>query len=222
MEMIAFLDVFKVCQNFVNNPSKENTDKLDELKKQLIIKAYLPMQDKVVTLYRIAMDADKSTDLAAAVFSGGLEMAFIFTGLPSYTNIDVLTIPKEMKIYESYDALIQSGLVDYILQYCERDYNRLVKMMERTMSYEHLLELTDTMSRIQPEPIRESLEEFKKFRESATPEMLHDMADIVRFNDPNLYKVKESVVDGALAQLERMDKAEKIAGAVVDKTSTTE
>ena len=52
--------------------------------------------------------------------------------------------------------------------------------------------------------------------------MLHDMADIVRFNDPNLYKVKESVVDGALAQLERMDKAEKIAGAVVDKTSTTE
>lgn len=210
MEQIAFLDVIQVCQGFIENPSAENADKLEQLKLKMVIRTYLPMQEKVVTLYRITMDADKSTELASSVFTAGLEMAFAFTGLLSYTNIDNLSIPKELKIYECYDALYQSGLADYILSFCEKDYERLTKMMDRTISYENILELLDTMNQIQPDVIRESLEEFKKFRESATPEMLRDMADIMRFNDPHLYEIKERVVDDALTQLEKMDALEKI------------
>lgn len=209
MEKIEFQEVIKICTNFIQSPTEENATKLEELKSQLIIRAYMPMQDKVVSLYKVTIDADKSLDLASSVFTAGLELALLFDGLLAYTNIDI-NIPKEWKIYESYDAIYQSGLADYILQYCERDYNRLCQLMERTISYENLRELMNSMSAIQPEAIEAMLAEFKQFRESATPEMLHDMADIMRFNDPNLYHIKESVIDSAADQLERMDKAEKI------------
>lgn len=209
MDKIQFEEVLRVCSDFVYNPSKENTSKLDDLKRKLVIRAYLPAEEKMVTLYKVVTDADKSMDLASSAFTMGLELALCFDGLLAYTNIDT-NIIKEAKIYETYDLLYQTGLADYILQYCEKDYNRLVRLMERTVSYENLLELMDSVGKVQPETIKEAMEEFKKFREGATPEMLHDMADILRFNDPTLYRLKDRVVDDTLEQLERIDKVEKM------------
>lgn len=219
MEKIDFQKVIKICNDFISNPNVENMKALEELKKQLVVRTYLPMQEKVVALYKVTIDADKSLELASSVFTAGLELALLFDGLLAYTNIETNIIPKEWKIYESYDAIYQSGLADYILQYCERDYNRLVRLMERTISYENVKELMDTMGQIQLEVMQETLNEFKKFRESATPEMLHDMADIMKFNDPNLYKIKEDVLDSVADQLERIDKAEKIETTITEKSS---
>lgn len=209
MEKIEFQEVIKICNDFIHNPSNEHLKKLEDLKAKLTIRTYLPMQEKVIILYKVTMDADKSTELATSVFSAGLELSFCFNALLAYTNINA-NIPKEWKIYESYDAIYQSGLADHILQYCSTDYNRLIRMMERTLSYANLRELIDTFAQVQPKNINQALEEFKRFREGATPEMLHDMADILRLNDPSLYQLKESMVDSVEEQLERIDKKEKI------------
>lgn len=209
MEKIEFQKVIKICNDFINDASAVNLKTLEDLKAQLVIHTYLPMQEKVICLYKVTIDADKSMEVAASAFTAGLEMALCFDGLLAYTNIDI-NIPKEWKIYESYDAIYQSGLADYILQYCEKDYSRLTNLMERTISYENLRELMDSLSAIQPQAMNDMLEEFKRFRENATPEMLHDMAAIMQFNDPTLYNLKERLIDGVTDQLERIDKMERI------------
>ena len=90
------------------------------------------MQEKVITIVRIVLDSDKDYDIPATFFMAGVEIASLFDGLISYTNLEQnLTI--DDKNYENYDLLYQSGFADYILQFCQRDYDRLVHMIERCL-----------------------------------------------------------------------------------------
>ena len=100
----------------------------------LVIRAYLPMQDKVVALVRMIIDSDKDIDVPETFFTAGLEIACCFDGLLSYVNIEP-EVNIEIKNYENYDLIYQSGLADYILEFCGKDYDRLVRMMERTLSH---------------------------------------------------------------------------------------
>ena len=165
---------------------------------QLIVRTYLPMQEKVVALVRIVIDSDKDYDVPASFFTAGVEMACLFDGLISYTNL-VQDLGIDEKNYENYDLLYQSGFADYVLQFCEKDYERLVRMMERTMSFENLTELTSSLREMNVGALDNLTNELKNMKNEIDPAVLKDMADIMRYNDPKLQNIKEMIDSDALA-----------------------
>ena len=195
-------EVLKVCADFISAPEdKEKVAAYNDMCQNLVIKSYMPMQEKVIAIVRIVLDSDKDYDMPATFFMAGVEIASLFDGLISYTNLEQnLTI--DDKNYENYDLLYQSGFADYILQFCQRDYDRLVHMIERTMSFENLNELTSSMREMNVGALEGLTNELRNCKKDLDPEVLRNMADILRYNDPNLGRLKE------VLETDAYDKAE--------------
>lgn len=208
-QTINFNDVLKICNTYLENPGDANKQKLmQELQNRIIIRAYLPMGDKVIALYKMILDNDKSVDLHSSIFTVGMELSCLFNGLLAYTNI--IDITDELKTYESYDTLYQSGLADYIWEYCFGDYEKLVRLFERAVNYTNLVELTETISKMDSKGIDEILSNFKTIKNSLDSQTIQNLADIAKYNDPLLHQIKTDVVDGALDQLDRLETLEKL------------
>lgn len=195
-------EVLKVCADFISAPEdKEKVAAYNDMCQNLVIKSYMPIQEKVIAIVRIVLDSDKDYDMPATFFMAGVEIASLFDGLISYTNLEQnLTI--DDKNYENYDLLYQSGFADYILQFCQRDYDRLVHMIERTMSFENLNELTSSMREMNVGALEGLTNELRNCKKDLDPEVLRNMADILRYNDPNLGRLKE------VLETDAYDKAE--------------
>lgn len=199
----------RAMQEYLKNPADtESAKSFEELKRSLVIRDYLTAAEKNIVLFRILMDADRDIDSTSSTFAMAMDLGCVFDGLLSYTNIDS-TIPQEWKTYELYDMFHMSGLVDYILQYCRKDYERLVALVDRTVSFEHLTQLVDVVRKLDNKELKQTLAEFRALREDMDPNLIRDISDIVRYNDPSLYVLKTKLVDEAMEQLDRADKIEK-------------
>nr|DAF84978.1 MAG TPA: hypothetical protein [Siphoviridae sp. ctEw721] len=193
-------DILKVCKEFIDSPEDEQTlSAYNTMLQELKVRAYLPMQEKVIALVRMIIDSDKDFDVPAAFFTAGLEIACLFDGLLSYVNIEP-EVNLEIKNYENYDILYQSGFADYVLEFCEKDYDRLVRLLERTLSYENLAELIKSMQELDTGALKNSVSELKASLKEANPEMIKDMADIMRLNDPTLNELKVAIVDKGMEE----------------------
>ena len=184
-------EVLKVCADFISAPEdKEKVAAYDDMCQKLTVRSYLTMQEKVIALVRIVIDSDKDYDVPASFFTAGVEMACLFDGLISYTNLEQ-DLSIEEKNYENYDLLYQSGFADYVLGFCQKDYNRLVCMMERTFSFENLMELTSSIKEMDVGALDNLTNELRNCKKDLDPEILRDLADILRYNDSNLSRLKE-------------------------------
>lgn len=200
-------EILKVCEDFVSSPEdKETLESYNKMLQELTIKTYMPMQEKVIALVRMTMDSDKDRDIDESFFTAGVELAACFDGLLSYiTNLEQ-EVNLEIKNYENYDLIYQSGLADYILQYCEKDYQRLIKMFERTFSYMNLNELISSMESMDTGSLKTLTTTIKGLKDEIDPKVISDLADIMRYNDPNFVAIKENIVDGAMDDLDKVHK----------------
>lgn len=202
-------EILNVCDAFVKKPEDEATVKAyNDMLKGLIIRAYLPMQEKVIALVRMIMDSDKDIDVPETFFTAGLEIACCFDGLLSYVNIDP-EVNLEIKNYENYDLIYQSGLADYILEYCGKDYERLVRMMERTLSYQNLTELIQSIREINVGGLSEAAEKIREIKDEIDPEVIKNIADIARMNDPALNNLKDTIDNEAVDKVFKKKTEEK-------------
>ncbi len=191
-------EILNVCDAFVKKPEDEAAVKAyNDMLQGLVIRAYLPMQEKVIALVRMIMDSDKDIDVPETFFTAGLEIACCFDGLLSYVNIDP-EVNLEIKNYENYDLIYQSGLADYILEYCGKDYERLVRMMERTLSYQNLTELIQSIREINVGGLSEATEKIREIKDEIDPEVIKNIADIARMNDPALNNLKDTIDNEAV------------------------
>ena len=191
-------EILDICDQFTKHPEDETAVKAyNDMLQNLVIRAYLPMQEKVVALVRMVMDSDKDIDVPEAFFTAGLEIACCFDGLLSYVNIEPEVNP-DIKSYENHDLIYQSGLADYILEYCGKDYERLVRMMERTLSYENLTDLVQSMREMDTGSLRELVNNLRNMKDEIDPEVIKNIADIARMNDPALNDLKDTIDNEAV------------------------
>lgn len=200
-------EILKVCEDFISSPEdKEILESYNKMLQELTIKTYMPMQEKVIALVRMTIDSDKDRDIDESFFTAGVELAACFDGLLSYiTNLEQ-EVNLEIKNYENYDLIYQSGLADYILQYCEKDYQRLIKMFERTFSYMNLNELISSMESMDTGSLKALTTTIKGLKDEIDPKIISDLADIMRYNDSNFVAIKENIVDRAMDDLDKVHK----------------
>ena len=191
-------EILDVCDAFIKNPEDEATVKAyNDMLQGLVIRAYLPMQDKVVALVRMIIDSDKDIDVPETLFTAGLETASCYDGPLSYVKNEP-EVNIEIKNYENYDLIYQSGLADYILEFCGKDYDRLVRMMERTLSYQNLMELVQSIREVDVGGFSEFTEKIRGMKDEIDPEVIKNIADIARMNDPALNNLRDAIDNEAV------------------------
>lgn len=202
-------EVLAAAAEWAQNP--ENTDAveaLENIKNSLVIKDYMPLKQKELCLNKMLIDIYVEKDSADA-FSVGTEIAMLFDCLLGYVvnlNQDIDTLFKDT---EFYDLLYISGIVNYILGFCQTDYNKLEKMADRMISYDNLKDLIETFDMASPDSVKELTEEFKRFRTDTKPDMLKHLGDIMAGNDPLLARTKKTMEDGAFNAIKKAEEIEE-------------
>ncbi len=196
MEYIDIVKVLETCADFLTEPTnKEYESAFNELKSNIVIRQYLSVSEKEMVLQKTILDI-KQSDESPFSYVINTEISLTFNALLAYTNIDseILDAAKDPQFY---DLLWQSGLCDYILQYCQRDYDRLCDMVFHMLSYENLFVLVDELKGLNSEDIARLTDEFKMFRLETKPESLIALGNIAASSDPLLTTIKASVESAA-------------------------
>lgn len=211
MEKISLTEVLQICEQYNTDTSQKATEAFNDLLHKLVVKEYLTTTEKAVAITKILLKTDSLyINISEGFMSLGLDIELIIDGLLRYTNIDVDNLPEEIRCFSTLDILLMSGLDSYILQYCERDYKRLEKQVERAISFSNLNNLFDAMEHINPKDVDYSINKVQEMMTKLDKEQVMALRDICAFNDPNLFRVKEQLDETSFEQILRMDKLEKL------------
>lgn len=196
--------------------SVEAKKAFEDVSGKLFVRSYMPLDQKM-GIIKIAMRYAEDNAEIFGSFSEALEVALTFKVLFAYTNVDI-DFDALLNDAAYYEILWTSGVCDDILSYCEKDYNRTIAMLERTMNYVHLKEMVGLLSKIDTTDLSKFSDEFERFKTEITPEMLHDIAEIAANSDKHYHDIKNIIEDGALNAVNKMvEDVEKIAAETAEE-----
>lgn len=198
MEYLKFEEVLEAANKFLLDP--ENEEKLivyNSIKEKLIIKKHLSLAQRENIILRSLIDIRSSDEeMNLGQISNAFEISLTFNALLSYTNIE----PDFSPVYKNdivYDILWESGLMEYILEFCEKDYDRVEKQFYQIISYQNLINLIENMDSLKLENIEELTNSFKNFSLKLDPAVVKNLAEIAKFNDPFVQNLKDEIVQSS-------------------------
>lgn len=204
-------DVLTIAAEWLDDASnQEKMDAFEDMKASLVIRDYMPIAQKELLLRKALIDIKMDEEMMPYTASILYEIALVFDGLLAYVvNIDP-AIDTYFKDAQFYDLLKISGLIDYILSFCEKDYNDFCKLSEKMISFDNLSELSKNLELTSPEQIQRLTDEFKRFTTETNPEVLKSLGNIAAVNDPLLTNIRTSIEDAAFkaSQMATQEEAE--------------
>ena len=93
------------------------------------------------------------------------------------------------------DALYDSGIVDDILKFCERDYRYLEQMVDRMLNYVNLFQIVEIFDGLDADKLEKTVKAMKKTIQGLDAETVKNLATITQQNDP-----MTAAVAGALSE----------------------
>ena len=210
-EMITYTigEILAICANMLTEPENEEyTKAYDEMLKNLVIRAYMPIEQKELVLRKALIDI-RTIDDESYHFTTGLEIAKLFDILLAYVvNLDN-NIESLWKDYEFYDILWVAGVPDYILQFAGADYARCEKMMDSTLSFDNIKQLLQEIKDTSPEEIAKLTQAFDRFALNTNPDVLKALGNMMANEDPLVNEIKNGVMDAAYQAVQNADQSNK-------------
>lgn len=204
-------DVLTIAAEWLDDANnQEKMDAFEDMKASLVIRDYMPIAQKELLLRKALIDIKMDEEIMPYTASILYEIALVFDGLLAYVvNIDP-AVDTYFKDAQFYDLLKISGLIDYILSFCENDYNDFCKLAEKMISFDNLSELSKNLELTSPEQIQRLTDEFKQFTTETNPEVLKSLGNIAAANDPLLTNIRTSIEDAAFkaSQMATLEGAE--------------
>lgn len=191
VELIPLAELINMCVNFMRG--KKTVEDMNQFGDKIIIKNYIPILKKnsivMSLIFRLQHDDSAVPEVNALALQKYL---FFYVLLGEYANIDVSD--DTFINYSVYDILYPI-LADYILPYCERDYNIIVKMIEDSLNLYNVRDLNDMLESVDYEKIVESNREVKKLVNylNNNKDTITDLKDIVLANHPATKDVESAL-----------------------------
>ena len=162
--------------------NEEAENALQQCKQDLLVQSRLNMSDKSSALLYIIWNL-KNVEKDAVEMVISIECAKVVYGLLAYTNIEndmgeVAVLPA------SIDALYDSGIVDDILKFCEKDYKCLEQMVDRMMNYSNLFQIIELFDGLDADKFNKTIRELKRAVQNIDAETVKNLATITQNNDP--------------------------------------
>lgn len=198
-------EILLAAAEFLQNPNdEEKINAFEEIKRNTTVRAFLPIAAKMIILERLIRDINLFPD-EIYDFAGAFEICSTFDAILSYTNVD-LNFDPILKDYEYYDILWQSGYCDYVLDFCKRDYERLINMAWQMIDYNNLKQLLDALSRIDSSAIENLGKKIDKIKTEINPEIIKNLSNIVAGNDSLLTGIKNEIEQKAFDAVKTIEK----------------
>jgi hypothetical protein len=193
-EKINFEALVAFLKKYIKGEYSEEA--YENLLKKLNIKPYLKMEAKAQLLIAILIDIKYSNNFISEIATVDLEMKKLFKGLLAYTDVDTFFINYATIEFETFDLFYESGLVDDILKVCEKDYERLDKMIRQAVSFEGIVEANTLMANIQPKEMDKAIKNATKFMQGFDNDALDKLAKIATLQDPIVNDIAKIIENG--------------------------
>lgn len=206
-DTIEIIDVLLAAAKFLDDPENpEYVKAFEDIKQKTVIRSFLPLRRKSAVVNMILKDV-QNMELDLYNFSEYMEIAITFDGLLAYTNINN-NINTLLKDYDFYDILIASGYCDMILECCEKDYKRLVDMIDRLISYYNIGELMNALDNLSLEKLEDVEKAINKLKLDVKPEVISDLAKIISSQNETAKEIDDTIHKAAVEMANKIMKAE--------------
>ena len=177
---------------------KISLEDLDELGKEISIRAYLPLIDKMTCVLALVSEMQYNTAETYEVKIVEMYKEMFFSVLlGKYGMIDVSD--RTLYTYSNYD-LLYPIIGKFLLAYCKDDYEMIEKMIKDSMNYYGLTSITDAVGAIDMEELKKNTDSNEKIIKGLeqNKDLIHDLKEIMVFNDSTTKKFVDTVRKGTL------------------------
>lgn len=218
------LSAFVVAATDFNaDPSDANAQRVQSLMEGIQVREYIPLKEK--ELITAGVIRALSPDFDAVGTAGFLEILKIQSGLLAYcVNLenDVGTISHSFALYDLYH---RTGLVDYIVSKCEKDYGRLCHMIDEALNFSNIYRLIESAQLFDDESYGEWTELLAKVKDTLSSAEVKDFLSAMSSETPEgkelLTALSESSFDQVRAESEKEgSKAKAIADKAAERNPT--
>ena len=193
-DKITLEEIVKFLEKYIKKETSEEAFNL--FIDKLNIKSYLPLEKKSQLLVSIVMNLVYTDGFVSEMAAVDLELRKLFRCLLAYTDIDMNSVDIYPIDFATYDIFIESGLYDYILSICEKDYKRLEKLLEQALSFESVMQTSMNLAHINPEEMSRQIKEGEKFMNGFTSQDLEHLSNIATLTDPLVHDIAKLIRDG--------------------------
>lgn len=185
MEKIKLSDIIMAYLDFKEKPSEQTEKGMTGYRQYLQIREYLPLLDKQVAMALI-LDKVLPQEKDAVATQMNLEIATTVYGLLGYAvNLENDLGYEALLNSAIYDALYESGFVDYLLQYCGADYARLKDMIAGACNFSNIFKITEVAALMSPENLNEFIKVTKELDLAISSDKVKELARIYEASDPD-------------------------------------
>lgn len=218
-EQIKLSDLLALClQCKFNSAEAENFTKLNEMLGKFIVRSYLPLVDKEITLLSIISVYEGAESFSDAIMR--TEIGKVIFGLFAYiANLEV-DIDYNALTYVVVDPLYELGVVDYILDFCRQDYSRLERMLQDALNASNVERIANLSGELSQEKLKNMTKELKEFKQELTPDFLEVIKQISG-ESPKEWKDLHDALGQAIYE-NSIKKNFKEIGETQDNTENTE
>lgn len=176
------------------------------VKENMTINKYIPLIDKYAdakiiskVILDIAEDANYKDNFETNFIYMKYDIYSTMTIFSRYINIE---ITDEEKTVTNYDRIFSSGLFDIVMEYCEKDFNRFVEIIDRIVGIDDLSIYRELGKALNSDAYFDRLEKSKKILNGISLKKYETLKEINSLNNPLIKEVadilKASTVKEAL------------------------
>lgn len=199
MDDLKLSDYLIMCSDFEKNP--EDTSKLDEINEfisKIEVREYLPLKDKEMVAMDIVTSINSDFDApAAAAF---LEDGRITKGLLAYCVNLENDLPFITYNYFATDAIYEYGLYDAVIVRCEKDYNRLIKVIDDMVNATNIYRITQTASLFNEESYQDWIKSMTELKDTIDSETIQGLLNLMSNESEEGKDLLEQIREMAVSQ----------------------
>lgn len=113
---------------------------------------------------------------------------------------------ESLKTYDAYD-LLYPIFAQYILQYCEFDYNGLIKMIDKSLDIYSMKDLDRMFRSVDYQSLKKAHEDNEKLLRDlqASKELLENLRESYEITHPALKKTYDAIGEVAVKELKNLE-----------------
>ena len=185
-----------------------SVDEMAKIGDKLTIRNYIPILDKYKIMMSLVFDMNQTGVEQGELATVNLERDLFFKVLlGEYAMVDVSD--ENLWTYYNYD-LLYPIFMPYILQYCCMDYEKLVKMIDKSLDIYHMHELSDMLSSVDYQELERNAEENRNLIEALekNKDLVANLKELLKANNPMADMIVSGVQKEAIDSInEQMRKA---------------
>lgn len=200
--------ILMLCSKFYYYKHQEYADKIQDVKNDLQIRKYLPLEDKANLIMPI-IDQAKIVDQSEVMMTMNIEIGKIIIGLLEGYCINLVNDLNITSLQLDFiDLLYQADIIDYVLSFCEKDYNRLCHLIDECLNFTHIVSLLGAFNVLDEKNINNFNSIIKDLDTKMTPDRVALLKQMITVGTPEFVEMVQQMNEKILNAAKRNEKQE--------------